>query len=244
MVAKEEALQLLRSLGVREISESGSFKVAPRKYEMVRYKVLRERRYSIITPAKIFFLLSQRPMFICLFGFEPWCWVRKFKDPVIDFLINAIAVDDVHVYVLRGLITGKIVTNFFNKSKEGETWEENVLTGEQRNRTTVEGSADLSGKFREIITMQDINENLADVENVIERTKPEAKIEIETGFEKRGYIELIKSILSLLLTGRIYVNDYIKVKVAYSWLGENRVVEKDIAVRAYLPVRSVSWHLW
>ena len=107
MVAKEEALQLLRSLGVREISESGSFKVAPRKYEMVRYKVLRERRYSIITPAKIFFLLSQRPMFICLFGFEPWCWVRKFKDPVIDFLINAIAVDDVHVYVLRGLITGK-----------------------------------------------------------------------------------------------------------------------------------------
>jgi len=159
-------------------------------------------------------------------------------------VINAIAVDDVHVYLLTGRITGKIITEFFNKSEEGETWEENIKTGEVRNREKVKGSADLSGNFFEEVILRKIREKLAEIRNVIKKTKPNVKIQIESAFEKKGYLETIKSILNLLLTGSIYVDDKIKVRVSYIWLGEEKVIEREIRVRAYLPVENVHWHLW
>jgi len=243
MTTLEEAQKILETYGIKaEKGESGTFEVPERKYVLEEYKVLKERRYSIPTPAK---LLYVRPaMFPCLFGFESWCWVRKYRDPVIDFVINAVSVDDVHVYLLAGRIEGKIVTKFFNESEEGETWEENVKTGEKRNRKKVEGSADLSGRFKELITLRKIREKLAEVRNAIRKTEPDASVEIESGFEKKGYLEMIKTILDLLLTGQIYVDDEITVRVRYTWLGEERVVERDVRVRAYLPVRNVHWHLW
>jgi len=89
-----------------------------------------------------------------------------------------------------------------------------------------------------------IREKLAEIRNVIKKTKPNVKIQIESAFEKKGYLETIKSILNLLLTGSIYVDDKIKVRVSYIWLGEEKVIEREIRVRAYLPVENVHWHLW
>lgn len=243
MTRLEDAIKLLESYGIYGAKEgdSGAFEIPKKEFVLEKYEVLGERRYSKPSPIKPLYI---RPMFLpCLFGFEPWCWVRKYKDPVIDFVINAIAVDDVHVHLLAGRITGKIVTEFFNKSEEGETWEENVKTGEVRNREKVKGSAELSGDFFEEVILREIQEKLAEIKNIIKRTKPDDKIRIESEFEKKGYLEMIKSILSLLLTGSIYVDDKIKVRVSYTWLGEERVTEKEIRVKAYLPVRNVNWHL-
>lgn len=242
MIRLEDAIKLLESYGIygAKKGDSGTFEIPKKEFVLEKYEVLSEKRYLIPLPMKALYI----QFLPCLFGFEPWCWVRKYKEPVIDFITNAIAVDDVHVYLLSGRITGKIITEFFNKSEEGETWEENVKTGEVRNREKVKGSADLSGNFFEEIILREIQEKLAEIRNVIKKTQPDAKIQIESEFEKKGYLEMIKSILDLLLTGRIYVDDKIKVRIAYSWLGEGRTIEREIKVEAYLPVENVYWHLW
>lgn len=202
---------------------------------------------AYLLPTKLLYMLQVvRPMcFICLFGFEPWCWVRKYKDPAIDFAINAIKVKDVHVYLLRGRITGKLPTDFNNKSTEGETWEENIATGEETEHEKVTASADLDGRFNEEIFLRDINETLTKLEDIsISKTKPKAKITITSDFEKRGYLSMIRSILDLFLTGSIYVDDKIPVTVEWEWLGEKKSKSKDIKIRAYLPTENVRWHLY
>jgi len=247
MIRLEDAIKLLESYGIHgaKKGDSGTFKVPKKKFVLEKYEVVSERRYTRPSPTKPLYIVPKfLPFLPCLFGFEPWCWVRKYKEPVIDFVIHAIAVDDVHVYLLTGRITGRIITEFFNKSKEGETWEENVKTGEVRNRKKVKGSADLWGNFFERIILRKIREKLAEIRNVIRKTRPNVKIQIESNFEKRGYLEMIKTILNLLLTGSIYVDDKIRVRVSCVWLGEERVIEREIRVRAYLPVENVHWHLW
>lgn len=246
LIRLEDAIELLESFGVYGAKEgdSGVFEVTPGEFKIESYEVLSERVYS--ERVKPQFWPLPLP---CLFGFEPFCWVRKFAEPVIDFVINAIAVDNVDVYLLRGRITGEIVTSFFNRSEEGETWLENVKTGEQRDRHKVEGSADLQGPFSESILLKEIEEKLAEIRNTIRTAAggavpPDAKVEIRSTFEKTGYIDMIKNILSILLKGTIYVDDKIHVQVTYPWLGEMRTVERDIKVTAYLPVRNVRWHMW
>ncbi|RLF58194.1 MAG: hypothetical protein DRN25_05520, partial [Thermoplasmata archaeon] len=212
-----EAKKLLESYGIygAELGDSGVFDVTPGYYRQVSVE-------EEVGPEETAYLLPDKPLYIlsdvratflpCIFGFEPWCWVTKYKDPVIDYVINATRVKDVDVYLLRGRITGKIETNFENKSEEGERWEENVKTGEQRNREKVKGSADLDGVFDEIIHLKDINKTLSELKDrIINETKPDYKITIESNFEKKGYIDMIKSILSLLLRGKIYVDDKIEV---------------------------------
>jgi len=250
-ISEKEAIKLLRSYGISaKRGYSGTFRVTPGVYKQVSMKVVTGKvKTAYVLPTKALYMLETvRPMFFplpCIFGFEPWCWVRKYKDPEIDFGINAVKVRDVDVYLLRGRITGKIDTKFENMSKEGETWVENVKTGEQRNRENVDGSADLDGKFNEEIFMRKISETLAKLEDrVIDRTEPDAKIKITSNFEKKGYINMIKSILNILLTGTMYIDDKIKVTVEWSWLGEKKSLSKDIEIRAYLPVENVSWHMW
>ncbi len=244
-ISEEDAIKLLEGYGVygAKKGDSGEFQIPTKHYVQESYDVVEEKTYSIPTPIKPFYIL---PQFIipCIFGFEPWCWVRKYKNPVIDFVINATKVKDIDVYLLSGRITGKIQTEFHNKSEEGETWEENVKTGEQRNREKVKGSADLSGNFNENILLKKIDEYLAKIKNTIDKTQPDIKVEITSDFEKKGHWNMIKSILDLLLTGSIYVDDDINVKVSYTWLGDIKTVERSVRVRAYLPVDNVNWHLW
>jgi len=251
IINEEEAKKLLSSYGISaKRGDNGTFRVTPGVYKQVSMKVVTGKvKTAYILPTKPLYMLETvRPMFLplpCIFGFEPWCWVRKYKDPEIDFGINAVKVRDVDVYLLRGRITGKIDTKFENMSKEGETWEENVKTGEQRNRENVDGSADLDGKFDEEIFMRKISETLAKIEDrFIKKTEPDAKIKITSDFEKKGYLNMIKSILDILLTGSMYIDDKIKVTVEWSWLGEKKSKSKDISIRAYLPVENVNWHMW
>jgi len=248
-ISEKEAKKLLSSYGISaKRGDSGTFRVTPGVYKQVSIKVVtgKEKTAYILPTKPLYVLEAVRPMFLpCIFGFEPWCWVRKYKDPVIDFAINAIKMRDVDVYLLRGRITGKIDTKFENMSKEGETWEENVKTGEQRNRENVDGSADLDGEFDEEIFMRKISETLAKIEDrFIKKTEPDVKIKITSDFEKKGYINMIKSILDILLTGSMYIDDKIKVTVEWSWLGEKKSKSKDISIRAYLPVENVNWHMW
>jgi hypothetical protein len=120
-----EAKKLLESYGIygAELGDSGAFKVTPGSYIQVSIEEsIGPEETEYLLPDKPLYILSDvKPTFLpCIFGFEPWCWVIKYKNPIIDFLINAIRVKDVHVYLLRGKIIGKTETNFENKSEEGE----------------------------------------------------------------------------------------------------------------------------
>jgi hypothetical protein len=80
-------------------------------------------------------------------------------------------------------------------------------------------------------------------DRAIDTVGPGDKITIESVFEKSGYIDMLKTILRLLLTGTIYVDDKINVTVQWTWLGERKKQSKDIKIRAYLPVKNVHWHM-
>ena len=243
-----EAKAVLKEYGISaKEGDSGEFEVTPGVYKQVSIEVTKEEETAYPLPTRPLYILQENPIPIlpCIFGIEPWCWVIKYKDPIIDFDIHAVEVRDLDVYILRGLITGKIYTKFENKSVEGEIYEENVRTGEKRNERTVYGSADLDGDFDETIYLREIKEELAKiVKRYIRRTEPYASFSVKSNFEKRGYIEMIKSILRLLLTGSIYVDDIIKVTVEWLWRGERKSITRDIKIQAYLPVRDVRWHLW
>lgn len=247
MITEEEAKKLLEEFGIKEakVGDSGSFDVTPGEFKIYSVESIDEEHRISVDPSHILYVTPNiLPPAFCIFGFEPWCWVRKYKDPEIDFDIFAYKVKDVNVYLLKGEIHGKIVTRFFNKSKEGETWEENVKTGEKRNHEKVEGSADLEGDFKEEILMKKIDEVLAKVSNAISKIKPKVKIKIESSFRKKGYINMIKTILKYLLTGTIYVDDDIEVTVYWTWLGKRHKLTRKVHVSSDLPVENVNWHLW
>jgi len=263
----EEAIELLEESGIygAKYGSSGRLKVPKTEYVKLKEEVISESISSRPLPTKPLYRLAQatqRAQFLplwppCIFGFEPWCifyepptprWIRKYAPPKIDFDIHAIKVKKADVYLLRGRIEGELDTLFFNKSEEGETWEENPETGEQRNRQKVPGSADLWGFFRELVTLKKIQELLADVRSTLgstaERIKPQVKITINNHFTKESYREMIKNIWNILKEGRMWVDDDFDVTVRYNWLGEEKTITKKIHLEAYLPVDEVDYHLW
>ena len=236
--------EYLVRLGIKsaEYANEGTVKTPKAEYEMIskEVKLVSEspRKQSTRGIVETTFF----PLF-CIFGFEPWCWVRKYMEPDIKFDIHATKARDVHVHLARGYIEGVIDTLFHNMSKEGKTWLENVKTGERREERTVMGSADLLGSFAEKVIIKKLNEALADIENKIDKTKPNIKVTIDSGFEKRGYLDMIKNIFNILIKGKVYVDDDIDVTVSYSWLGETRSRTYKIDITANLPVEDVHWHL-
>jgi len=227
---------------------SGKIEVPKTEYIKLKEEVVKESVSSRPLLTKPLYILTQTTQniqfFPCIFGFEPWCWVRKYAPPKIDFDIHAIKVKKADVYLLKGRIEGELDTLFFNKSEEGETWEENLKTREKRNIQKVRGSADLWGSFREIITLKKIQEQLVDVRSSIVRTKPQVKIIISNRFIKESYREMIKSIWNILKEGRMWVDDDFDVTVKYNWLGEEKTITKKIHIEAYIPVEEVHYHLW
>jgi len=209
------------------------------EYKIVEEEVVEEKEYVIPTPAALIPLIEENWFLPCIFGFEPWCWVRKYKDPVINFVIHAIEVSDANAHLLKGEIDGTITTLFQNKSEEGWTWLYNVKTHEVKDKHKVKGSADLSGNFKENIVVEALDEVLCKIKNTISKTKPGKEVKIKTTFKKKGYMKTIVSILEILLTGHIYVDDEVNVKVEYQWKGDMHVVEKKIKIKAWLPVKNV-----
>jgi len=239
----------LKKFGIEgEAGQSGVIHTLETEYKQEEKRVVRsEERTVSATPERLFYTLQLvHPLaFPCIFGFEAWCWERKYADPSIYFEIKGVKADDIDIYVLSGKIEGKIITKFTNWSEEGETWEENKKTGETRNRHKVDGSADLSGNFDEIINLRDIDEKLAKIKDrTIKKTEPDLSINIKSDFKKSGYFDLLKSIFDLLVVGKIYIDDSITVTVRYKWRGETKEVSKDIDIRAWLPVGDVNWHAW
>jgi len=247
MVDKKSVRRYLINLGVEQArwSDEGIIRSKGAEYvvESQSAELIKEESKTtlLFRPAEVPPWVAQ---VFCIFGFEPWCWVRKYKDPDIKFDIKAVKADNINVYLLSGRITGTIVTMFNNNSEEGETWLENVRTGEQKDRQKVEGSADLSGNFSESILIKKLNETLAQVKNAIDKTKPKVKVDINTNFEKKGYVDMIKNIFRILLEGKIYVDDDINVTVSWQWLSQTKSKSYKIHVTAYLPVGDVHWHLW
>lgn len=233
----------LRGLGIKEVEYTSNGTVKPRehKYKMIAKKVevVGESRKRIRPE-----LMVQQfiPLF-CIFGFEPWCWVRKYQEPKIDFEIHALEVDDVDVHLLKGDIEGTIITRFFNKSEEGKTWLENVKTGERREERTIEGSADLSGKFDESILIKKLNEVLAEIKNKVDRTRPKMEVRINSRFKHHSYWDMVKNIFKILISGKMNVDDDIQITVYWNWLGEEHSRTYNIHIEAELPVGEVRWHL-
>lgn len=228
-----------------ERGDSGFIKVKPKPYEQISKEEKTVSVESFATPIRPLYNIIATSVIPCVFGCEPWCWVTKYTAPVIDFAIEAIGIDNVDVYILAGRITGRLTTSFENKSEEGKQHQENVKTGETRNRRNVEGSADLSGSFDESVSLREIDEKLAEVTNrTIERTEPDCKIAIESEFERKGYVSLLKDIFDLLTSGTIFVDDEIKVTVEWDWLGERKRMTKKFNIKARLPVENVNYHAW
>jgi len=240
-VGVEYIREYLKSLGIpgAEYLNEGVVRTPKAEYKIISKEVNLVKE----SPAKG----KPEPLFIpwlCLFGFEPWCWVRKYKEPVINFDIHAIQARDVHVHLLNGYITGVIDTLFHNMSEEGKTWLENIKTGEKREERPIEGSADLLGDFVETIIIKKINEVLADIRNRIDKTSPKVQVTIDSNFERRGYVDMIKNIFNILIAGKVRVDDDIEVTVTYNWLGETISKTYNVHVEADLPVEDVHWHLW
>jgi len=240
---EEQAREFLRGLGVKPTDE-GEFPLPELPYVKERVETLEVETTVLPLPISPFQVVPKFFPFLCILGVEPWCWVREYTDPQINFENKAILAKDITVRIIWRRLEGKIETEFINNSTPGETWVRNVRTGEIRDRRVVAQSAELTGSFSENIFLRAIEEMLARVRNFISRTASGMKSSVDSAFEKRGTLELIKSILTILLTGRIYVNDDIKTTVVYYWAGKRHSISKTDRIVAYLPVKNPRWRVW
>ena len=248
-MTREEAINFLRDFGVEPDTE-GVFVVPQYPYEELSVEVLGEETKAehVLPPPDQIPRRAELvgPAFLpCFFGFEPWCWELETKPPSIAFDIRATAVEDLVVHVMGGRIVGEIETEFTNNSEPGMIRRRNRRTGETTPWEVVEESSDLRGEFSENIFLRAIQEVLADIRGFIRRTSGGGmKYRTENRFEKRGVVELIQTILSLLLTGRISVNDTVNTVVYWWWEGQRHTKTRRVRIIAHLPVRNVRWSLF
>lgn len=224
-----------------EPGESGVIGVDSKPYRVVESssEVVSKSSRPLLSPFRVWSFLP-----CIIFRNAPWCWVRQYTNPAIQFSANAVKIDDLHIYLLSGRVEGRVVTRFRNQSEPGEVWFENRETGETTDRQVVEESAMLNGRFNESIFLKNVDVALAEIRNLVSSLRPDAVIEVDTGFVKTGVLDLIGTILDLFLNGQVYVDDDIDVTVSYDWMGERHTIEKRFRYKAYLSVGNVHWHAW
>ena len=254
-VSLTEATSWLQSVGITTPQKAGTLARLPSG----RAAVIRS--LSISKGTSIAALPFTPP---CILGFEPWCvpgeglfgsgglggppapsrWVTQFLLPAIFYEVIPLRITDVVVHVLQARIEGVVGSRFTNRSREGETYEYNQETGEERNRTKVEGSADLSANFITQMIASQMQEALARVQNIVPTLQSQFQLDVSARFEKAGIWETIKSLVQLLLSGTIETTNGIDATADYVWQGASKSETKHLDMQVSLPVEgNVSYTL-
>lgn len=254
MPTDTEMLETLRILGVTrpEVGRDGMLYTGTGNLEVVSVKV------TDTTPPPLQLLNAIKPKAAleavrpaasfppCIFGFEPWCpkarWITRYLDPTLIFDVTPLEIKNVHFYLWGLRLEGDISTKFTNDSFEGKVYEENDQTGERRNERTVSGSADLGGNLLSALKARDLNEVLATVRNAVTAAARQWVPSLEAHWTKSGGLSTLKSLVELLLKGRLYTDGGIDATVNYNWQGP-KTISKHIDLVLWLPVKGgVSYH--
>jgi len=175
-----------------------------------------------------------------------------YRDPKIDFDIIPVKTNNVVFHMLSFKITGNIVNSFTNRSVEGEEgryttrrWkacptDPNAYTWEK-----VPGSADLTPSWIHKFTEDQTSTYLSKVSQSTGKVSAGSKSPDVSGSWSTGNIgDVILTLLSIFLKGRVTLRNGYDVTVKYVWKGQTQTVNRHVDARVVLPVEGglgVSW---
>lgn len=184
----------------------------------------------------------------CILYLRPRCrkesWISKIIPPGIFLKALPIKLTDVNVYLLKGKISGKIVSKADNSSTEGYTYEENAETGEKRNVNYDEKSDELTGGIRKTLNSTNIGKKIVDTMGNMPRVYGGSSTEVSGTFETGGLLDFIQELLRYLITGKIDINGTLTGKINWEFLGKPYSKSTAWDVQGKLPVSNVRWGLW
>ncbi len=237
---EQQVIRELQELGISPAKSSGNLEVKTGSYTLHDYQV------ENVSPERVQATLQLLPLpppppLPCIFGFEPWCWVKKAVKPIIRFKSNAFVVKDVNVKLLRKTIQGRVDVFFFNDSLPGIVWEENVKTGQRRNLRKVYPL--LNSLFSSNLKAVEVGQKLANIAGNFTFVPPKVTKTTGASFITRySTLGMIKAILQLLLRGTVRVEEVSLHKVSYRWMDRIRTFTARLRINATLPVRGkVRW---
>ena len=174
-----------------------------------------------------------------------------YKNPVTSFDLVPVKTRNVVFHLFSFKITGDVVNNFYNKSKEGEegtmsTWRWRACPtspGEYAWKK-VAGSADLTPNWSHNFTEDSTGKYLAKVSQKLGKLTPERKIEVSASWSTGGLGDVIFTLLSIFLTGEVFLRNGYDATVKYTWKGQTQTVNKHIDTKVSLPVEGgvgIAW---
>jgi hypothetical protein len=176
-----------------------------------------------------------------------------YKDPVIDFDIVPLKTKNVVFHMLSWRITGDIVNQLTNKSKEGEQgtyktrrWKSCPTDPSVYQWETVKGSADILPDWLHSFAEDQTGTFLARVKQAASRVAPGMKTpEVSASWQKSGVGSgAFMTLLGIFLTGKVTLRNGYDVTIKYYWKGQEQTVNRHVDSVVVLPVEGSVGIAW
>jgi len=172
-----------------------------------------------------------------------------YKDPTIDFELVPVKVRNITFHAFSLKLTGDVVLRFTNKSKEGEEgtlytwrWRSCPTDPDAYNWKVVEGSADLTPSWNHDFVEDSTGALLSRLNMKLSKVSKGHYVEPTGYWETKGLGDLVWSILSILITGKVATRNGFDVTINYYWLGKTQTINRHIDAKVVLPVEgNIGW---
>lgn len=167
-----------------------------------------------------------------------------YKDPRIALDLLPVKTKSLVFHLFSFNITGDIVNHFYNHSTEGEegtysTWRWRPCSTNSDDYTWKKraGSADLIPNWGHKFTEDTTAKVLAKVSQVASKVAPQQRSpDISASWKTGGLGDVIHTLLSIFLTGRVVLRNGYDATVKYTWKGQTQTVNRHINTKVALPV--------
>ena len=166
----------------------------------------------------------------------------RYRNPLINFNLMPIKITNVHFIILKAKITGDIVNELGNRSKEGEKGTTTVRR--RKSCPTAEGeytwqkipnSADITSRWGHRAVEDETGELLSQLSQSLPLMKP-AQMLSATGHFEQGGLKSVWDLINIFVRGAITVRNGYDVTVNYTWKNQTQTQNRHIDSRIRLPV--------